>query len=207
MKKGKGLFITLEGPDGGGKTTQAQQLASWFRLYGREVLITREPGGTETAESIRELVLDPALQLSPETESLLQLAARADHVGQVIRPALDAGKVVLCDRFSDSTLVYQGILRDMDLDQLRKLNDFATRGLRPDVTLLLDGDPRELLKRRNDRGIVDKFELQGLAFQDRVRAGYLQLAQAEPERILVVDALEEPEVVTEEIIKKLEKWI
>ena len=95
----------------------------------------------------------------------------------------------------------------MDLDQLRKLNDFATRGLRPDVTLLLDGDPRELLKRRNDRGIVDKFELQGLAFQDRVRAGYLQLAQAEPERILVVDALEEPEVVTEEIIKKLEKWI
>ena len=207
MKKGKGLFITLEGPDGGGKTTQAQQLASGFRLYGREVLITREPGGTETAESIRELVLDPALQLSPETESLLQLAARADHVSQVIRPALDAGKVVLCDRFSDSTLVYQGILRDMDLDQLRKLNDFATRGLRPDVTLLLDGDPRELLKRRNDRGIVDKFELQGLAFQDRVRAGYLQLAQAEPERILVVDALEEPEVVTEEIIKKLEKWI
>ena len=207
MKKGKGLFITLEGPDGGGKTTQAQQLASWFRLYGREVLITREPGGTETAESIRELVLDPALQLSTETESLLQLAARADHVSQVIRPALDAGKVVLCDRFSDSTLVYQGILRDMDLDQLRKLNDFATRGLRPDVTLLLDGDPRELLKRRNDRGIVDKFELQGLAFQDRVRAGYLQLAQAEPERILVVDALEEPEVVTEEIIKKLEKWI
>lgn len=207
MKKGKGLFITLEGPDGGGKTTQAQQLASWFRLYGREVLITREPGGTETAESIRELVLDPALQLSPETESLLQLAARADHVSQVIRPALDAGKVVLCDRFSDSTLVYQGILRDMDLDQLRKLNDFATQSLRPDVTLLLDGDPRELLKRRNDRGIVDKFELQGLAFQDRVRAGYLQLAQAEPERILVVDALEEPEVVTEEIIKKLEKWI
>ena len=207
MKKGKGLFITLEGPDGGGKTPQAQQLASWFRLYGREVLITREPGGTETAESIRELVLDPALQLSPETESLLQLAARADHVSQVIRPALDAGKVVLCDRFSDSTLVYQGILRDMDLDQLRKLNDFATRSLRPDVTLLLDGDPRELLKRRNDRGIVDKFELQGLAFQDRVRAGYLQLAQAEPERILVVDALEEPEVVTEEIIKILEKWI
>ena len=207
MKKRKGLFITLEGPDGGGKTTQAQKRASWFRLYGREVLITREPGGTETAESIRELVLDPALQLSPETESLLQLAARADHVSQVIRPALEEGKVVLCDRFSDSTLVYQGILRDMDLDQLRKLNDFATRGLRPDVTLLLDGDPRELLKRRNDRGIVDKFELQGLAFQDRVRAGYLQLAQGEPERILVVDALAGPEVVTEEIIKKLEKWI
>ena len=207
MKEQEGLFITLAGPDGGGKTTQTQQLARWFRLYGREVLITREPGGTATAESIRELVLDPGLHLSPETESLLQLAARADHVSQVIRPALEAGKVVLCDRFSDSTLVYQGILRDMDLDQLRKLNDFATRGLRPAVTLLLDGDPRELVKRRNERGIVDKFELQGLTFQDRVRAGYLQLAQAEPERILVVDALQEPEVVTEEIIKKLEKWM
>lgn len=206
MKK-QGLFITLEGPDGCGKTTQAQQLARWFRLYGREVLITREPGGTPTAENIRELVLDPALDLSAETETLLQMAARADHVVQAIRPALAAGQVVLCDRFSDSTLVYQGILRNMDLAQLRKLNDFATRGLRPDVTLLLDGDPRELVKRREDRGTVDKFELQGLEFQDRIRAGYLQLAQEEPDRILVVDALWEPEVVTEEIIRKLEKWV
>ena len=205
--KQKGLFITLEGPDGGGKTTQAQQLARWFRLYGRETVITREPGGTATAESIRELVLDPALGLSPETETLLQLAARADHVDQVIRPALEAGKVVICDRFTDSTMVYQGILRDMDLDQLRKLNDFATRGLRPDVTLLLDGDPRELVKRRENRGTVDKFELQGLAYQDRIRAGYLRLAQEEPERILVVDALREPEVVTEEIICSLERFV
>ena len=204
--KQKGLFITLEGPDGGGKTTQAQQLAHWFRLYGRETVITREPGGTATAESIRELVLDPALDLSPETETLLQLAARADHVDQVIRPALEAGKVVICDRFTDSTMVYQGILRDMDLDQLRKLNDFATRGLRPDVTLLLDGDPRELVKRRENRGTVDKFELQGLAYQDRIRAGYLRLAQEEPERILVVDALREPEVVTE-IICSLERFV
>lgn len=190
-----------------GKTTQAQQLARWFRLYGRETVITREPGGTATAESIRELVLDPALDLSPETETLLQLAARADHVDQVIRPALEAGKVVICDRFTDSTMVYQGILRDMDLDQLRKLNDFATRGLRPDVTLLLDGDPRELVKRRENRGTVDKFELQGLAYQDRIRAGYLRLAQEEPERILVVDALREPEVVTEEIICSLERFV
>lgn len=205
--KQKGLFITLEGPDGGGKTTQAQQLARWFRLYGRETVITREPGGTATAESIRKLVLDPALDLSPETETLLQLAARADHVDQVIRPALEAGKVVICDRFTDSTMVYQGILRDMDLDQLRKLNDFATRGLRPDVTLLLDGDPRELVKRRENRGTVDKFELQGLAYQDRIRAGYLRLAQEEPERILVVDALREPEVVTEEIICSLERFV
>lgn len=203
MKK-KGLFITLEGPDGGGKTTQAHKLVDWFRLYGRQVVLTREPGGTDAAERIRELVLDPAYAISAQTETLLHLAARADHVDKVIRPALAEGKVVLCDRFSDSTLVYQGILRHMDLPQLRKLNDFSTGGLRPDVTILLDGDPRVLLKRRNDRGVVDKFELQGLEFHDAVRAGYLQLAQEEPDRILVVDATRDPEVVMEEIIKKLE---
>lgn len=203
MKK-KGLFITLEGPDGGGKTTQAHKLVDWFRLYGRQVVLTREPGGTDAAEQIRELVLDPAYAVSAQTETLLHLAARADHVDKVIRPALAEGKVVLCDRFSDSTLVYQGILRHMDLTQLRKLNDFSTGGLRPDVTILLDGDPRVLLKRRNDRGVVDKFELQGLEFHDAVRAGYLQLAKEEPERILVIDAAWDPEVVMEEIIKKLE---
>lgn len=203
MKK-KGLFITLEGPDGGGKTTQAHKLVDWFRLYGRQVVLTREPGGTDAAERIRELVLDPAYAISAQTETLLHLAVRADHVDKVIRPALAEGKVVLCDRFSDSTLVYQGILRHMDLPQLRKLNDFSTGGLRPDVTILLDGDPRVLLKRRNDRGVVDKFELQGLEFHDAVRAGYLQLAQEEPDRILVVDATRDPEVVMEEIIKKLE---
>ncbi len=203
MKK-KGLFITLEGPDGGGKTTQAHKLVDWFRLYGRQVVLTREPGGTDAAERIRELVLDPAYAISAQTETLLHLAARADHVDKVIRPALAEGKVVLCDRFSDSTLVYQGILRHMDLPQLRKLNDFSTGGLHPDVTILLDGDPQVLLKRRNDRGVVDKFELQGLEFHDAVRAGYLQLAQEEPDRILVVDATRDPEVVMEEIIKKLE---
>ena len=203
MKK-KGLFITLEGPDGGGKTTQAHKLVDWFRLYGRQVVLTREPGGTDAAEQIRELVLDPAYAVSAQTETLLHLAARADHVDKVIRPALAEGKVVLCDRFSDSTLVYQGILRHMDLMQLRKLNDFSTGGLQPDVTILLDGDPRVLLKRRNDRGVVDKFELQGLEFHDAVRAGYLQLAREDPERILVIDAARDPEVVMEEIIKKLE---
>lgn len=203
MKK-KGLFITLEGPDGGGKTTQAHKLVNWFKLYGRDVVLTREPGGTDAAERIRELVLDPAYAISAQTETLLHLAARADHVDKVIRPALAEGKVVLCDRFSDSTLVYQGILRHLDLGQLRKLNDFSTGGLRPDVTLLLDGDPRVLLQRRNERGVVDKFELQGLEFHDAVRAGYLQLAKEEPNRILVVDATRDPEVVMEEIIKKLE---
>lgn len=203
----KGLFITLEGPDGGGKTTQAQSLARWFQLYGREVVLTREPGGTEAAEAIREIVLDPALPVSTETESLLHLAARADHVDKVIRPALDAGKVVICDRFSDSNLVYQGIIGHMDLAQLRRLNDFATKSLHPDVTILLDGAPEELAKRRQRRGVVDKFELQGLEFQKRLREGFLQLAKEEPDRIFVISALGDPALVTAEITKKLEKFI
>lgn len=203
----KGLFITLEGPDGGGKTTQAQSLARWFELYGREVVLTREPGGTEAAEAIRQIVLDPALPVSAETESLLHLAARADHVDKVIKPALDAGKVVICDRFSDSNLVYQGIMGHMDLAQLRRLNDFATKGLHPDVTILLDGAPEELAKRRQQRGVVDKFELQGLEFQKRLRDGFLFLAKEEPDRIFVVDALGDPALVTAEITKKLEKFI
>lgn len=202
----KGLFLTLEGPDGGGKTTQAEKIAQWFRLYGRIAVVTREPGGTEAAENIRELALDPALSISPKTEALLQLAARADHVDQLIRPSLKEGKVVICDRFSDSTLVYQGMIGGIDVDELRQLGNFATGNLTPDLTILLDGDPEQLLRRRQDRGVVDKFELAGLAFQKKVREGYLTLAKAEPDRFLVVDALQDMAVITAEIVKQLEKY-
>ena len=151
-KMKKGLFITLEGPDGSGKTTQAKRLKAYLETKGREVVLTREPGGTGLAETLRSLALSPEITMSKRVESLLHVAARADHVDKVIRPALEAGKVVICDRFSDSTLIYQGILGGMDLDELERLSLFGSKGLSPDVTLLIDGNPRVLLSRREASG-------------------------------------------------------
>ena len=187
----KGKFITFEGADGGGKSTQVQLAAEWLRKQGYEVVTTREPGGTVLAEKVRELVLDPALPLNTTSQSLLYLAARSEHVEKVIRPALDAGKVVLCDRFSDSTLVYQGLSLGKGLAELtvlRQLCSFATAGLEPDLTLVLDGRPEGLAKRRELRGVTDRYEQQGLDFQHKLRDGFLTLAKAEPERIKVLNA-------------------
>lgn len=167
----KGLFITLEGPDGSGKTTQAKRLKAYLETKGREVVLTREPGGTGLAETLRSLALSPEITMSKRVESLLHVAARADHVDKVIRPALEAGKVVICDRFSDSTLIYQGILGGMDLDELERLSLFGSKGLSPDVTFLIDGNPRVLLSRREARGVTDKFEAQGLLFQEKNPSG------------------------------------
>lgn len=125
----KGLFITLEGPDGSGKTTQAKRLGAYLEKIGLEVVLTREPGGTDLAETLRSLALSPEITMSKRVESLLHVAARADHVDKVIRPSLKAGKVVICDRFSDSTLIYQGILGGMDLDELERLSLLVLQGL------------------------------------------------------------------------------
>ena len=176
----QGLFITFEGADGTGKTTQIAKIAAWFREQGYEVVCTREPGGTKAAERIRELVLDAELAISHKTETLLYLAARADHIAQLIQPALEAGKIVLCDRFSDSTFVYQGSGRGVELATLKMLDDFATSNLHPDLTILLDGEPEELAIRRNARGTIDRFELEGLAFQKKIREAFLKLAAEEP---------------------------
>ena len=187
----KGKFITFEGADGGGKSTQVQLVATWLQQRGYEVVTTREPGGTVLAEKVRELVLDPALPLNSTSQSLLYLAARSEHVEKVIRPALAAGKIVLCDRFSDSTLVYQGLAVGKAWDEvveLLRLCSFATAGLEPDLTLVLDGRPEELAKRRELRGVTDRYEQQGLDFQHKLRDGFLTLAKAEPERIKVLNA-------------------
>lgn len=195
----QGWFISLEGVDGSGKSTQIQTTAAWLKEQGYEVLVTREPGGTATAEKIRNLVLDADVPLQPRTELLLYLAARAQHVAEVIKPALAAGRIVLCDRFVDSTLVYQGIVRGLDLCRLKELNEFASEELMPALTLLLDADPALLEERRRERGVTDRFEQEGLSFQKKLREGFLFLAEKEPERIKKVAALQAPEQVQAEI--------
>lgn len=208
----KGLFISFEGPDGTGKTTQLKRVAEALREQGYEVLESREPGGTVLAEKVRNIVLDPDLPINNITEVLLYLAARSEHVEKVLAPAVAAGKIVLCDRFSDSTLVYQGLTRGLkveELTQLRQLNEFASNGLAPDMTLLLDGRPEVLLSRRDARGVSDRYENKGLDFQHSIRNGFLALAEAEPERIKVVNAEggqdEVQALVMQEITALLEK--
>lgn len=187
----KGIFITFEGIDGTGKTTQQHLVAQVLRDRGYDVVESREPGGTQLAESVRKLVLDASLPLTTDTQTMLYLAARSEHVDKLLRPSLAAGKIVICDRFSDSTLVYQGLAQGKsitELDTLRQLNAFATGGLVPDLTLVFDASPEALLARRVQRGVSDRYEQQGLEFQQHLRAGFLQLAKHEPQRIKLIDA-------------------
>ncbi len=188
------MFITFEGPEGSGKTTQLVQLAAWLRGHGRDVLTTREPGGTAIGDRVRAILLDPECgEMRAEAEVLLFSAARAQHVGQVIRPHLARGGVVLCDRYADSTLAYQGYGRRLDLETLGVITAFATGGLRPDLVVYLDIDAEAGLHRKQQHAADDasqwnRMEQETLAYHQRVRAGYLQMAAAEPGRWLLVDA-------------------
>jgi len=188
-----GRFITFEGIDGCGKTTQLRGLAQWMRERGHDLVETVEPGGTSVGKQIRKILLDPAnSDIQPRAELLLYFASRAQNVDEVIRPALAAGRTVLCDRFTDSTLVYQGCGRGLDTDVVRDLDRIACRGLRPDVTILIDIDIATSLaraRRRNERTGPDESRIdeESAAFHERVRHGYLALAKAEPARIIVID--------------------
>jgi dTMP kinase len=196
-----GFFITFEGPDGSGKSTQIQALAEYLQGLGQTVLLTREPGGTEISEQIRDLLHDLRNQaMQPRAEILLYSAARAQLVGQVIRPWLAAGGTVLCDRYADSTLAYQGYGHGLDLDTLRLITTFATDGLRPDLTLLFDLDPAVgLLRRKNDGVEWNRLDAYDLAFHQRVRAGYQALAQADPGRWVSLDATLERGALQEQV--------
>ena len=192
------MFITFEGPEGSGKTTQIRILADWLAQAGCDVLMTREPGGTSIGDSIRGLLLDPALtEMRAETEILLFSAARAQIVAEKIQPHLQRGGVVLCDRFADSTLAYQGYGRQLNLDTLRMITEFATGGLVPDLTICLDLPVSEGLRRKQgcDQVEWNRMERERREFHERVRQGYLALAAAEPRRWLVVNAMQPPEDV------------
>ena len=182
-----GLFITLEGPEGAGKTTNREFLAERLRAAGRETLLTREPGGTPLAERIRELLLAPSDEpMASDTELLLMFAARAQHLDQVIRPALAAGKVVLCDRFTDATYAYQGGGRSEA--RIAVLEDFVQGTLRPDLTLVFDLPVEVGLARAAARGRLDRFEQEGRAFFEAVRQTYLRRAAGDPQRYRIIDA-------------------
>ncbi len=185
-----GYFITFEGPDGSGKSTQIQALAEYLIGLGQTVLLTREPGGTSISEQIRDLLHDLRNNaMQPRAEILLYSAARAQLVGQMIRPRLAAGDTVLCDRYADSTLAYQGYGHGLDLAVLRQITSFATDDLKPDLTLLFDLDPQAGLKRRQAGGVEwNRLDAYDLAFHQRVHAGFHALAQAEPERWVTLDA-------------------
>jgi dTMP kinase len=184
-----GLFVTFEGGEGSGKSTQVARLAARLRSLGMDPLVTREPGGTALAEGIRALLLDPAHRPSPLAEAFLLEASRSELVEQVIRPALEAGRIVLCDRYTDSTLAYQGGGRGLDPGMLAAWNRAATGGLRPELTLLFDLDPEIGLDRRG-RGspATNRLDREALEFHLRVRARYLELVQGEPARFVVIDA-------------------
>ncbi|WP_426141672.1 dTMP kinase [Pseudomonas sp. DWP3-1-2] len=184
-----GLFITLEGPEGAGKSTNREYLADRLRAEGIDVLLTREPGGTPLAERIRELLLAPSDEpMHADTELLLVFAARAQHLAQVIRPALARGAVVLCDRFTDATYAYQGGGRGVSLQRISTLEDFVQGDLRPDLTLVFDLPVEVGLARASARGRLDRFEQEGRTFFDAVRSTYLKRADAEPARYRLVNA-------------------
>jgi dTMP kinase len=199
------LFITLEGPEGGGKTSQALQLVEHLQEQGCDVLHSREPGGTFIGEQIRHVLfsLDNTL-MHPRTEFLLFSAARAQHVNEVILPQLEKGRVVVCDRFYDASLAYQGYGHDLDLETLKSITTFATGGLIPDLTLLLDLPVDEGLNRREQNGNWNRLDAYDLEFHHRVREGYLAMAASEPERWVIIDAQRSFTKVRKEIRREVD---
>lgn len=197
----QGSFISFEGGEGAGKSTQIRRLAERLSAAGHDVVVTREPGGSPGAEAIRDLLVNGAAdRWSPVTETLLMYASRRDHLERVIRPALAQGKVVLCDRFADSTRAYQGAGGDAPASLIAALEDHVLNGTIPTLTLILDLPAEVGLSRAEARGGAARFESKGLDFHQRLRAGYLEIARREPERCVVIDADAELDAVTAAIV-------
>ncbi len=201
----KGLFITFEGADGCGKTTQLNLLAEYLKNSGREVVLTREPGGKGLGEKVREILLNYDGEVSDRCESFLFLADRAQNIDVIVSPAVNDGKIVLCDRHIDSTVAYQGFGRGLDIERIKMLNNIATNGRKPDLTIVFDIDVENSMKRVGNQ--KDRMESAGIEFHNRVRNGYLQIAKEEPERIKVVDASQSVEDVFEDVKKIIHKYL
>lgn len=204
----EGFFITLEGGDGSGKTTVLGRVAAYLQNHSMPYVITREPGGIEIAEKIRSIILDPAhTAMDARTEALLYAAARSQHLAEVVEPALKEGLTVLCDRFVDSSLVYQGYARGLGIEEVRSINNFATGGRTPDLTFYLDVEPEVGLSRiaANQDREVNRLDLESLSFHQKVREGYQLVTQSDPERIVVLDANRPIHMVEQDIVGTLKE--
>ena len=195
----KGLFITFEGGDGCGKTTQIKLLDEYLRSKGYKTLLTREPGSVGLGEKVREILLNYDGDVSPVCESFLFLADRAQNVDCIIKPALKEGTIVICDRHTDSSVAYQGYGRGLDIDRINKLNNIATSGLKPDLTIVLDVDVETSQARVGSE--KDRMESAGIEFFERVRQGFLEIAKQEPERVKVVDSNQSIEEIHKQILE------
>lgn len=201
-----GIFITLEGPDGSGKSTITEFIVEYLKDLNIDFIVTREPGGTSIGEDIRNIILDKKnINMSPRTEALLYAASRSQHVYEKIRPALEEGKVVLSERFVLSSLVYQGIGRELGVLDVKAINDFAIEGVNPDLTLFFDIDPVKALSRKTGENSGDRLEMEGVNFHREVYNGYLKLISMYPENIKVIDASKSIEETFEEVKNELDK--
>lgn len=207
MTDKKGFFVSFEGGEGVGKTTQIKALNDYLVQNGCGVTTTREPGGCKAAEDIRDFIFksDHAGKLSAETETLLMFAARQEHIQQVIAPTLDDAKIVLCDRYIDSTRVYQGLANDVDLHFIKSLEDNIVGDVKPDLTFLLDIDAQVAFDRVQSRGAESHYDKSDLAFYQKLREGFLRIAESEPDRYVLIDANRAPDDITQDIIDKLEE--
>lgn len=204
------LFVTIEGPEGSGKTSAMQIVKARLESKGHSVVMTREPGGTKISEQIRNVILDPDnTEMDPRTEALLYAASRRQHLVEKIWPSLQEGKIVFCDRYLDSSLAYQGVARGLGVDRILEVNSYATEGTFPDLTVLFDIDPvlgLERINRNKDRE-VNRLDMEKISFHNQVRSGYLELSRRFPERYFVVDASRPLEEVSAVVFKKIAEML
>ena len=199
----EGLFITFEGADGCGKTTQIELLNEYLIKKGYKTLLTREPGAKGLGVKLREILLNYDGEVSPNCESFLFLADRAQHIDCIIKPAIEEGKIILCDRHTDSTVAYQGYGRGLDLDRINKLNDIATNGLKPDLTIVFDIDVETSMQRVGKE--KDRMESAGVEFFNKVRQGYLEIAKNEPQRVKVISSSDTIDNIHKKVVELIEK--